>query len=292
LGKLLKTSGCPFSFDDWAGERIIKVFAGLECVMALTADGVVLQKVLDDALAARTEFWKNIKDISLSNCFPSLAVGLLNDGTCMVSKRPLRKICEMNGIQFDDINNRIKALRDIVEVAVSDAVFALDKYGRVHHIALSRYDNYNKVETFENVDRIITGNQCAVFCITKDSKVLCDGSNCVSGPHGELKNTLSGVDNVADICVMGSECEQIVLAFKDATVKDLFGDELDFKYGFSPCKSNFCLSALSVGDGFVKFIDYSFPAKEELEEIEKTAVSSFAVGIGKGFTPFAVAVKK
>ena len=93
MKKIYKDRFCPFKFNVWYFKNIKEIFCGNSCVMAISDDGEILQKVTGTALAARTEYWNNIKSIAISQHFPALAVGLLKDGTCIVSKRALRNCC-------------------------------------------------------------------------------------------------------------------------------------------------------------------------------------------------------
>ena len=210
--EMIHTKDCPFSFLDWPARKISRLFAGNSCVMALTEDGKVLQKTLDPDLAIRPEFWTRITDIAISQCWPALAVGLVSDGTCMVGKRALRRCCEIREISFETVNAQVKALKDIVEIRVSDAIFALDKAGRVHHIPLDREDRYQEVAGWENIRHIAVGNQEAVFGIDGKGRVHCAGANLTEGPHGDMRPRLAALEGVRDICAMGSECEMILLS--------------------------------------------------------------------------------
>ena len=211
----IHTQDCPFDLSDWPARKISWLFAGNSCVMALTNDGEVLQKTLDPDLAIQPEFWTRITDIAISQYWPALAVGLVSDGTCMVAKRALRNCCEIRGISFEAVNAQVKALTDIVEIRVSDAIFALDKTGRVHHIPLDREDRYQEVDGWENIRHIAVGSQEAVFGIDDAGRVHCAGFNTIMGPCGDLRPRLAALEGVEDISAMGSEGEMILLVKED-----------------------------------------------------------------------------
>ena len=108
MGNLLYTKKIPFSLKDWKNKKIVSVTAGADCIMAITKDGEVLQKITEEHAAAATKFWKNIKDIAVSKVCPGIAIGLVNDGTCMIAKKPLRDFVEgkANFVQwgnFEDV---------------------------------------------------------------------------------------------------------------------------------------------------------------------------------------------
>lgn len=285
------TQSCPFSFVEWFFKDITAVYAGKGCVMAMTGQGEVLQKVSNPDLAARMEYWTNIQEIAISQCFDSLALGLEKDGTCMVAKRALRRCCEITGVSFDWVNSQIRELKQIVKICVSDAIFALDSRGKVHCIPLTRQHDYHGVASWENIVHICAGNQCSVFGITAEGKVLCAGHNCVAGPRGDLREKLASCRDVADICSLGSEGERVVLAFRDGTAADLSGEPI--LSGIADrFQSNFCLGAVLRRDGTLDFIPYHYPQTEDLEKLKNKPIKSFAVGLTENYNPFVIAVKE
>ena len=280
---------CPFDFQDWSQYDIKRLFAGNECVMAITEDGKVLQKVQRAEYAARTIYWKNIKSIAISSFWTALAVGLVSDGTCMVSKRALRECCAITERRFEFMNARLKELKDIVEIAVSDAIFALDKHGKVHHISLWREDDYQSVDSWSNIRHIVTGNQNMVFGITNDGTVLCAGTNALRGPRGNLQEKLSVFHDVIDICAMGSEGERILLALSDGSIVDLQGNILANEHaGTVPLfTGNLSVSAVKMKTGKYKIFSYA----DINEETLAAAASARDVAIGSleaGYPAFVV----
>ena len=115
MGRLIYTKNAPLSFFDWRMKNIVSIYAGHSCVMAITKNGEVLQRVLNKELAARTEYWKNIRSISVSQSYPALAVGLVKDGTCIIGKKVARYYCKNFGGNFEQVNSSIKELKDIAE---------------------------------------------------------------------------------------------------------------------------------------------------------------------------------
>ena len=77
MHKLLFTPNTPFDMTDWECRQITKVFAGVNCVMALDENGQTLQKIKNPDLMARTKFWKNITHIALTKCIDGAAIGLV-----------------------------------------------------------------------------------------------------------------------------------------------------------------------------------------------------------------------
>ena len=221
MGKLIYSQNIGFPMQDWAYESVRKVYAGTNCIMAITDDGRVLQKVRDPDCAARTQYWTRIRQIAISKWCAGAAIGLVSDGTCMISKRPIRSACEYARQDFDEINAAVKSWHDIVQVAASDALFALDASGCVHYAYYSHRtqyeDDYREVTRWENVCRIVTGTQNAVFGVTRDGRVLCAGANC---KRSHLKSDLEQITDAVAVYPTGSECETIVIGKKDGTLID------------------------------------------------------------------------
>ena len=285
----IHTQDCPFNLSDWPAEKIKKLFAGHGCVMALTDEGEVLQKTLDPALSIRPEYWTRITDIAISQYWPALVVGLVSDGTCMVAKRALRRCCEIRGISFDAVNEQIKALKDIVAVRVSDAIFALDKTGRVHHIPLDRDDDYKSVDSWENIVRIAVGSQCSVFGIDEAGHVHCAGANVSQGPHGDLRPRLAAQEGVVDVASMGSEGELLLLMKEDGSVEDLNGGacEIPGAEALGFC-GNFLLTTVLGADR--QLYSCRYLGSREWEKTDRR-VRSAAVGLDDQYMPFLVYLK-
>ncbi len=291
---VLRNKHCPFRFWNWQTKKIIKIYAGNSCVMAINADGKVFQKVLDEKLAARTEYWNNMKSIAISQMFPALAIGLAKDGSCMASKRALRHCCAITGRNFDTVNEQIRSLKGIVELAVSDAVFALDRFGRVHHIPLWKEDVYAEVSTWRNVRHIAVANQDAVFGITESGSIECAGANISNGLDGNRKDALASFKNAVDICALGSECEKIMIALSDGRTVDYNGGDLKIEHsGIWPVfTSNSLLTCIRSEKKSVRCIAYgSCGCKDAVRKLEKSGASDIAIGMDEKFFPFVVWVK-
>ncbi len=233
--KLLYTPDIGYDMSDWEKEPIEKVFAGTNCIVAVTSDGRTLQKTNRPQYALRTVYWTRIKEISLSLWASCHAIGLVSDGTCMVAKRALHGLCEQrNQISFYDVNDEVKSWRDILQVAVSDAYFALDRSGCVHMAAPDFYTkaDYAEVNEWRNIRRIATGTQNSVFGVTRDGRVLIAGSN-LTGKR-LLRSDLAKLHDVYDVCATGAECEEVIVALKDGTVMNADGTVLPVKAYTAP----------------------------------------------------------
>lgn len=288
---LLNTNRIPIPVMTWRFMNLRKVFAGNGIVMALTESGKVIQRVKSKELAADPACWQGVKDIAISQHFPALAVGLREDGTCVLSEPALRNCCEICGANASAVLRQVASWRDIVEVRVSDAIFALDRFGKVHCAALGDAGQYRDVEAWKNVDRISVGSQCAVFGVTAGGAVLCAGHNFTAGPHGDLRTKLEGVTDAVDICATGAECQKILIAHRDGTVKDLGGRHYGRKHaGRDVFVSNFTVAAIRQADGTVIFDPYWFPEEESLQKLQGRPLTACAVGHIMFSDPFVIAL--
>lgn len=219
MEKLVYTSGSGYMMSDWVHKPIEKVYAGRDCVMAKTVTGEIIQKVTLPEIAARTEYWTRIKDIAISKFYSGAAIGLVSDGTCMISKRPLRYA----RLDIDRINGEVKSWKNIKQVAASDAFFALDNMGHVHYTGFSVYEqnDYCEVTQWQNIVKLVPGNQNSIFGITSDGKVLAAGANCIEGPNGDVNKKLNKLNDVIDLFPTGSECETIILCHSDGSISSI-----------------------------------------------------------------------
>ncbi len=296
-GKLLYTANIGCDMRDWERETITKVFAGTDCILALTDDGRVLQKTSEPDLKLRTQYWTRIKDISLSGFAACHAVGLVSDGTCLIAKRALRSLCDReDSLPFDRINNEVKSWKQIVQTAVSDSYFALDSAGFVHVAPCSRYEqnDYEAVKSWRDVRRIVTGPQNSVIGITKSGGVLCTGGNL---KRGDVQTAVSELRHVADVCTTGSECEEMIYALTDGTVMNLRGDPY-------PVKAS--AKAIARGQGvFRSHFHYEVILLDENDRLLRISrgevsavfddcppIASFAVGDNHYGPPFVIAVSE
>ncbi len=231
MKKLVYTDNIGFDMSDWTEEPIDKVYAGTDCIMATTQDGRTLQKITEYSASARTIYWTRIKQISISKWCTGLALGLISDGTCMVSKRALRRICGLKHgyYPFERVHNEIKEWKNMIQTAVSDSFFALDQDGRVHISALNAYleNDYREVVSWENICRIVPGTQHSLFGITRDGRVRCAGTDLKMGPHRDIAEKTASLSGVTDVFPTGSECERIYFAFRDGSVRDLSGTRVE-----------------------------------------------------------------
>lgn len=225
--KLIYTPNIGFNLTDWEQMQIREVVAGTNCIMAITDTGEVLQKTLNLSVAARTRYWTRIQAIALSKCISGMAIGVVADGTCMISKRALR--AQDNEGRFEQINNEVKSWTNIVQVAASDSYFGLDVTGNVHYAPLSQFgqNDYRGVLNWKNVRKIVTGTQNAIFGITTEGKVLAEGANCHRGPHGDISRYFASVKGVVDIFPTGSECENVFMLLDDGKFVDLNGNTVN-----------------------------------------------------------------
>lgn len=217
MNKLIYTSDIPFDMSDWEKLPIRNVYAGKNCIMAICDDGSAIQKIKDESKAARMQFWTRIKQISISKCIEGLAIGLVEDGTCLIGKRAARFACEITKASFDDLNDAVKEWEDIVQVEASDALFVLDGNGKVYYLAFSEFcsRDYIEVLLWKGIKRIVTGVQNSIFGITEEGKVLCAGANC-----REKYKDLDNFSDIIDVFPTGSECEKLYLVHRDGTVSE------------------------------------------------------------------------
>ena len=291
MKKLLYTSNMPFDMSDWDKFPIKSVYAGTGCIMAITDDGAVLQKIKDESKAARTEYWTRVNQISISKWADGLAIGLVEDGTCLIAKRAARFMCEVTGTFFEALNAAVKEWKNIVQVEASDSLFALDGDGNVHYAALGDYcrKDYSEVLSWKEIRRIVTGTQNSIFGITEEGKVLCAGANC----REKYKN-LDDFSDIVDVFPTGSECEELYLVHRDGTVSEyrtgkikgvscgeasLPTKRLDGNFGYS-------VYALTK-DGAISGVSHgNFEAPFE----GSLGITSFAVGDVDYSSPFVLAI--
>ena len=298
MKKLLYTDNIGFDMTDWEREPIERVFAGTNCIMAVTLDGRVLQKTDSSEYTARTQYWQRIRQLSVSKCISGLAIGLVEDGTCMISKRALRRITGpgWNNASFDSIHEQIKGWKDLVQVEVSDSFFGLDRAGKVHAAAFNsalRQDYCPELERWTGVKRIVVGNQNSIFGITEEGRLLCAGSNLLRGPHGDIRKALRDLEGVVDVFPTGSECETVLIAFRDGSVRDHRGSLLPVRTVPAP-------GPRQVFDGTFYYNVLFADAKGELIRWNsgklnlpfngKGRIISFASGDHNYGTPFALAM--
>ena len=69
----------------------------------------------------RLNIEKRINQIGISKWAEGAAIGLVEDGTCLIAKRPICLICEDRWLNFEHINGIVKSWNDLIQVAASDA---------------------------------------------------------------------------------------------------------------------------------------------------------------------------
>lgn len=290
---LITAGKVPVSLLLWKIMNLTKVYAGNGCVMAIDREGKALCRTAPGLEREDLDDWIQIQSISVSQHVPGLAVGLTRDGTCLVTGKALKRFCETTGASFRSAVATIASWRNIVQVQVSDAVFALDRWGRVHCVSLTRGTDYSSLDQWRPVRRIVTGNQDAIFGITADGRVLCAGHNCLRGPRGDMTETLAALERVSDICAIGSECGRVIVACADGSLRDVFsGETLNGAHRGAPAfVSNYCLAAVMEKENRVDFVEQFFPKPEALEALRGIRLQSVAVGHHDG-EPFVVAIRE
>lgn len=284
--KLLYTDNVEFDLKDWENLGIKRVFAGENCVMAITENGKVLQKICKRDYAARTEYWTRIRQISISRWADGLAIGLVEDGTCMIAKRPVRYLCENFRQSFDRVNNTVKAWTDVVQVEASDAFFALRRDGTVEYVSLCAYpQDYAQVTQWRDVVKIKTGIQNSVFGITRDGKVLFAGRNTRN-----CGDAIARYNQVVDVCPTGSECEAVYLLLADGRVV----------HARDPEKNTGSMEKYKCLDGHFHYRIFALTQTQRLAELcgpdspsvfpGDYRITSFAVGDHDYGQPFVIAV--
>ena len=289
--KLLYTPNIPFDMHDWENKQIKRIFAGENCIMAITEGGETLQKITDERFMAKTQYWTRIKQIDISKSLTGAAIGLVVDGTCMISKKPIRYICEDRYLKFDIINETVKSWKNVVQVASSDAFFALHSNGSVSCISFSEHGlaDYQDVTNWKNIRKIVTGTQNSVFGITDSGDVLFAGAN-----SNNIKKELSLYKNVVDLYPTGSECTDMYILTDDGVVRNLSGYHRNVL--FEPNK--ICSDKLLDGNFWYKV--YGLTDKQCLVDVseekatpvfsENYKIVSFAVGDHDYSPPFVIAL--
>ena len=227
---LVATHGIQLPIDCiyWPGAR--KIAAGNDAIAVVTADHRVRQITKKPEVRLREQYWTRVTDVALSSCIEGMCVGLIEDGTCMLSKRALRWWLDAlyRGMrldrEFDLVNNAVKAWTQVVQIAVSDAIFALRSDGTVCCCELTpahERPQYRQVRFWRDVRRLVVGNQCSVAGITGDGRILLDGANLERKQDRVLE--ISGRFAVRDILLGGSECERMLFLDTEGHIRDLKG---------------------------------------------------------------------
>lgn len=288
--KLLYTQNIPFDMSDWENKQIKKVFAGENCIMAITETGETLQKIKNQDVMAKTQYWTRIKQIGLSKWAEGAAIGLVEDGSCLISKKIIREMSEEHRLNFDYINDTIKLWNNIVQVAASDAFFALHSNGTVSYVSFcERFQNeYKDVENWRNIRRIVTGTQNSIFGITNNGEILAAGYN-----SRNIQGRISQYNNVVDIYPTGSECEDLYILTSNGNVINLNGTCNSFIFESGTNNDKFL-------DGYFGYKVFALTGQKMVIDISDSdmislfpasyKINSFAVGDCNYPDPFVVAV--
>ena len=131
---LVATHGMKLPLRDIEGPDIQKVVAGGDMLVAITAEHRIRHVASDPTLRLREQYWTRVVDAAISRFHEGMCVGLIEDGTCMLAKRALRSITARNynpqqaqNREFERVNDTVKSWSDVIQLAVSDAIFALHK---------------------------------------------------------------------------------------------------------------------------------------------------------------------
>ncbi len=287
MNRLLYTNNIPFDMRDWNTKQIKDVYAGKNCIMAITEDGETLQKISNPEYKSRTQYWTRIRQIGISRWAEGAAIGLVEDGTCLIAKRPIRLMCEERRLNFERINDTVKSWTDVIQVAASDAFFALRSDGTVRYVSFcERYQaEYEEIKDWREVIRIATGVQNSIFGITKNGKILAAGGNAMN-----VKSYLSKYDNVIDVYPTGSECEDIYVLTMDGSVvrarNDLNNLHISSKLQKLDGYFNYKVCALTESGCVVDVSDENITSVFS----ERYKIRAFAVGDNNYTAPFVVAI--
>lgn len=207
------------NLNEWRKCSLQTVEGGLGCIMGVTEDGFVLQKMINqkpiiqfDAVPYESEIldksiWCDVKSIAVSKCIPGLTMGLTHSGKCIIRTSPFKSFCSDSGISIELLEDTVNKWRDICEIAVSDAFFARDSRGKVYHCPLNQNDNeYIETSSWFDVQHISAGaSGHSIFGITRDGRILSTGKN-IDGTRytTDIRDILFGMRNVVDVCMIGS----------------------------------------------------------------------------------------
>ena len=228
-----------------------------------------------------------MKDLAVSGS-TGVVVGLLTNGSCLM-KRSFPGTEKLNSEVYRKASLAVSSWKNIVAIAVSDAVFGLDSFGRVYCAPLLLSGDYRETAEWRNIVRVVLGGNGPVFGITSDGRVAaCGGSFSTS-----RKRALEGLRDAVDLGVAGSNPEEIVVVHRDGTVENLrTGMLYDFRCnGKAGCVAShrggivvrdlaFCLHFIACGSSELEALPFGL-----------TIVSSFALGDVDRTSPFIVGIK-
>ena len=230
---LFATHGVKLPLRGLEGPGIQKLAAGSNMLVAITAEHRIRHVASDPDLGLREQYWTRVVDIAISRTYEGMCVGLIEDGTCMLGKRALRRVTAANydspqrqDREFKRINDTVKSWRNVIQLAVSDAIFALHRDGTVSCCEFSRpftEPEYKDVQSWRGVRKLVVGNQCSVAGITDDGTILVDGFNLIRN-QDRIASGCRHID-IADIILGGSECERILFLDKEGRIRDTDGKD-------------------------------------------------------------------
>ncbi|MBQ7093500.1 MAG: hypothetical protein IJN84_03230 [Clostridia bacterium] len=278
----------PLDFSKWDAKRIARLYAGINTLMAVTADGRVFHTGHNCSFGY-TDNWRFVNQLAISNWMPGAVMAVTKEGRCLVSRQALESVPDATNVY-----NKVSQWGSITQAVASDGFFTLDVFGKVHIAPFGKNHSYEEAENWENIAHLAVGNQDSLFGITKNGRVLCAGANLTNGPHGNLREKLNELSGVVDICAIGAECERILIAFENGTVTDLDGNKLDIRHKDKNgvFVSNFAIAAIKNADDGIDFQPYFFPDEDKLKIFNKRDIRSVAVGHIDNSTPFVVALCK
>ena len=242
MGRILYTDEIGFDMEDWKSRDFLRVAAGSGCVMALDSDGVVRiksraeeqrreefsfwKRLLTKPSHLRVGRWENVRDLAVSG-ESGVAAGLLENGTCVLERL---ENCPLGGREFRNVSRQVSSWNNLVDLAVSDAVFGLDSFGRVSCVPLMPLlASYQEVQEWRNIVRMIPGERDLLFGITSDGRIVAAGAL-----SQELKRAIEPIRDAVDLAFAG---ERVLVAYKDNTVRDLHSGKVE------PC---LCLPGMEI----------------------------------------------
>ena len=191
---------------------------------------------------------------------------------------------------FALVKKEIKDLHHIVEIAVSDAIFALDAFGDVHHIPLQRTASYIEVTNWSGIRHIVTGVQNSVAGITDDGTVVFAGENH-SGLDTHLSKAAENDCRIIDLCLMGAECTQAMIALSNGKIINTRADNVTLAHcgKFPVFQNNYLLTAVHLKSNKIKCIPYH--NMKDIQKIENASICAISIGLHDD-QPFAVYIKE
>ena len=229
---LVATHGIKLALRHIDGSDIRKVAAGADLLVAITADHRIRHIARNPDLQLREQYWTRVVDVAISGFAEGMCVGLIADGTCMLSKRALRSIAtcyhetlQSQNREFERINNTIKSWTNVIQLAVSDAIFALHEDGTVSCCEFSRpftESKYRHVQSWCGIRKVVVGSQDSIVGITDDGQIRVDGYNLLPREN-EIVRSGSRIDAV-DVVLGGSECERILFLDREGYIRDMDGN--------------------------------------------------------------------